>query len=150
MTGRQFIIVLIACYTIPVQACIKKKERKKHLYRPKKFMKEKEKKIVKDADKLSVPFTVEHMMLLLKIYDAFCGLEEAMGMILGGEQAFLYEENIIGQLSYLGKLIQDISPLGKVQMQEGQDYYDMPLSKYLETPDMDLRERAEKILFGVE
>ena len=91
----------------------------------------------------SVPFTVEHMMMLLKAYDAYCKIEDALVVIAGDG---VREEALLGQLSYLQELICDLSPLGINEWEDDQDYYDTPLAKYLETPEMDLRERAEKLL----
>ena len=90
-----------------------------------------------------VIFGVEHMMLLLKAYDAYCKVEDALVVIAGDG---VREEGLLGQLSYLNKLVHDLSPLGKIEWEEEQDYYDTPLAQYLEAPEMDLRERAEKLL----
>ena len=90
-----------------------------------------------------VIFGVEHMMLLLSAYDAYCKIEDALVVIAGDG---IREEELLGQLSYLNNLIQKLSPLGKIEWEEDQDYYNTPLAKYLEAPEMDLRERAEKLL----
>lgn len=90
-----------------------------------------------------VIFGVEHMMMLLKAYDAYCKVEDALVVIAGDG---VREEGLLGQLSYLNELVHDLSPLGKIEWEEDQDYYDTPLARYLEAPEMDLRERAEKLL----
>lgn len=90
-----------------------------------------------------VVFGVEHMMLLLKAYDAYCQIEDALAVIAGDG---IHEEALLGQLSYLNELVHDLSPLGKAEWEEEQDYYDAPLAQYLEAPEMDLRQRAERLL----
>ena len=97
-----------------------------------------------------VPFTVENMMTLLTVYDAYVELEKAISVIIGGQEAYMYDEGIIGTFSRLEELIRALSPLGKIRMKEEQDYYDTPLARYLENSEMDLRERAEQIMFSEE
>ena len=113
-------------------------------------MKGEKKKTARKADnkKTSVPFTVEHMEMLVRAYDAYCDMTKALAIVVGEEVGYMPCEGAIGQLSLLDNLINALSPLRGTPEKEGEEYHDWPLYKVLDNRSMDMRERAEKLLSG--
>ena len=109
-----------------------------------------EKKTARKADnkKLSVPFTVEHMEILLRVYDAYSDVAKALAIVVGAEIAYMPCEGAIGQLSLLDNLINALSSLRGTPEGDREEYYDWPLYKVLDNREMDASVRAEKLLSG--
>ena len=87
-------------------------------------------------------------MLLLKVYDAYRDLEAVFEKLTGKNIPFGFDEGIMGGLSNVERLIQEISPLGSIEMTVEEDLWETTLFLLMENKDMDLEERAKRILSG--
>ena len=91
-----------------------------------------------------VPFTTEHMLTLLKAYEAYDRLKVLVKDIAGNTADFSFGNSIMGDLTYIEKLIADLSPVYNPQ----EDYEDSRFYHLLSDSDIPARVKAAELLLN--
>lgn len=103
-----------------------------------------------DSFERSVPFRLEHMVMLLRAYDAYVSLERTAQKLFGEDVAVTYGHGLTGNLAYVEELIWQLSPVVQMLSSEDVDYTETELYKVLADRNMEVEEKAKRLLFPTE